>query len=453
MFLQVELLRLQLSSSYPELEIRSVDGFQGREKEAVVLSLVRSNPAGKLGFLTERRRLNVAVTRGRRQAAVVADAETVSKDPFLAEFVSYLREEGEVRSAVLYAEEVDKTELVRPEGMELTIKDGSSDRQRENRKKKEPSSGAKKKQRKQETKAANKVPEHSKVSIFKERHGEKEQGKGSLEDDEEEKEAKRKEFMEIIQEFIESERDQHKFPTNLNSHDRLVIHELAEELGLIHESVGEAKQRRIVVKKKYQPSRKSEVKSSEAQQPMLVEESSEHKEDVSAKDRNKDMLTCDTCTSSVPRTNIELHKLRCSGPKVPSTAETKKRPPKKPKGKKKSEQAQEEEDIDKLLASFDKLDNVCNGEGCKQKISVLGVTCDHCRRRFCLTHGLPEAHGCGDAARRAARMQISREGRLYSGSGRPDHKPDAVRRRQLEGKLGKKLQDMEGQRKTKKKEK
>lgn len=43
---QVELLRLRLSSQYPTLEIKSVDGFQGREKEAVVISLVRSNPKG-----------------------------------------------------------------------------------------------------------------------------------------------------------------------------------------------------------------------------------------------------------------------------------------------------------------------------------------------------------------------------------------------------------------------
>jgi superfamily I DNA and/or RNA helicase len=47
---QVEMIRLQLSEKYPTLEVRSVDGFQGREKEAVILSLIRSNnqvsPAG-----------------------------------------------------------------------------------------------------------------------------------------------------------------------------------------------------------------------------------------------------------------------------------------------------------------------------------------------------------------------------------------------------------------------
>ena len=49
--------------------------------------------------------------------------------------------------------------------------------------------------------------------------------------------------------------------------------------------------------------------------------------------------------------------------------------------KKKNESKDEEDDIDKLLAAFDKVDNVCNGEGCKAKIATLGVTCEHCRRR------------------------------------------------------------------------
>lgn len=47
---KVDLLRQKLSARHPELEIKSVDGFQGREKEAVVLSLVRSNRKGDLFF-------------------------------------------------------------------------------------------------------------------------------------------------------------------------------------------------------------------------------------------------------------------------------------------------------------------------------------------------------------------------------------------------------------------
>ena len=79
---QVELLQLNLQQ-FPGLEVKSVDGFQGREKEAVILSLVRSNRSRQLGFLVEKRRLNVAVTRARRQLVVVCDSGTVSQDPFL----------------------------------------------------------------------------------------------------------------------------------------------------------------------------------------------------------------------------------------------------------------------------------------------------------------------------------------------------------------------------------
>ncbi len=80
---QVELIRLQLRGEYPTLEVKSVDGFQGREKEAVVLSLVRSNPQGEVGFLAESRRLNVAITRARRHCAIIGNSETVSHDPVL----------------------------------------------------------------------------------------------------------------------------------------------------------------------------------------------------------------------------------------------------------------------------------------------------------------------------------------------------------------------------------
>ena len=53
------------------LEVGTVDGFQGREKEAIVISMVRSNPRRSVGFLCEARRMNVAVTRGRRHVCLV----------------------------------------------------------------------------------------------------------------------------------------------------------------------------------------------------------------------------------------------------------------------------------------------------------------------------------------------------------------------------------------------
>jgi superfamily I DNA and/or RNA helicase len=71
------------------LEIGSVDGFQGREKEAVILSLVRSNEGGQIGFLSDMRRLNVAITRARRCLVVIGDSATITRHPVYEKFVAH----------------------------------------------------------------------------------------------------------------------------------------------------------------------------------------------------------------------------------------------------------------------------------------------------------------------------------------------------------------------------
>ncbi|RHY45466.1 hypothetical protein DYB34_010996 [Aphanomyces astaci] len=80
---QVGVLRRLLHPVHPTLEIRSVDGFQGCEKEAVVMSLVRSNCKSAVGFLADDRRMNVAVTRAKRHVALIGDTDTLGHHPFL----------------------------------------------------------------------------------------------------------------------------------------------------------------------------------------------------------------------------------------------------------------------------------------------------------------------------------------------------------------------------------
>eukprot|EP01029_Cantina_marsupialis_P030820 TRINITY_DN84839_c0_g2_i2.p1 TRINITY_DN84839_c0_g2~~TRINITY_DN84839_c0_g2_i2.p1 ORF type:complete len:442 (-),score=144.07 TRINITY_DN84839_c0_g2_i2:127-1452(-) len=102
---QVSLLRHLLHSKYPKIEIRSVDGFQGREKELIVLSMVRSNELREIGFLSDRRRTNVAVTRARRGLFVVGDSFTLQTDSLLKSLMEHIEENGSVRSALEFVDE------------------------------------------------------------------------------------------------------------------------------------------------------------------------------------------------------------------------------------------------------------------------------------------------------------------------------------------------------------
>ncbi|KAM1197365.1 hypothetical protein ACFX2I_008967 [Malus domestica] len=104
---QVVLLRMLRSNDdkLKDLEISTVDGFQGREKEAIIISMVRSNSKKEVGFLKDHRRMNVAVTRARRQCCLVCDTETVSSDAFLKRLIEYFEEHGEYLSASEYSNE------------------------------------------------------------------------------------------------------------------------------------------------------------------------------------------------------------------------------------------------------------------------------------------------------------------------------------------------------------
>lgn len=81
------------------VEIGSVDSFQGREKEVVILSLVRSNDTGEVGFLDDTRRMNVGMTRARRLLIVIGDSGTIVRHPFYKDFLAYVEQLGAHRSA------------------------------------------------------------------------------------------------------------------------------------------------------------------------------------------------------------------------------------------------------------------------------------------------------------------------------------------------------------------
>lgn len=204
---QVEILK---SMGMP-VEIRTVDGFQGGEREAVVLSLVRSSPQkGSIGFLRDDRRLNVAVTRAKRHCCVVADSETVSLSPFVKNLIEWIEQHGEHRSALDYI--MDETHVQISDDLlqaqlelENYLRNGYAKSKKDDAKKKETNAKPLKKKNDNETSAA--AREALLVSVRKFH----ETGKGG---------------------------DELVLSSELSKGDRHAVHELAEELGILHVSSG-----------------------------------------------------------------------------------------------------------------------------------------------------------------------------------------------------------------------
>ena len=84
--------------------INTIDSFQGQEKEIVIISLVRSNENGDIGFLKDYRRMNVAMTRAKSKLIVIGDSATIGNDSFYAKMLEYVELIGGYRSAfeILY---------------------------------------------------------------------------------------------------------------------------------------------------------------------------------------------------------------------------------------------------------------------------------------------------------------------------------------------------------------
>lgn len=102
---QVYLLQEQLQHTpglqpySAKIAVNTIDSFQGQERDIVYIGLTRSNTDGMIGFLSDIRRMNVAMTRARKKLVVIGDSATLSSLPFYADFIAFAQEKDAYQSA------------------------------------------------------------------------------------------------------------------------------------------------------------------------------------------------------------------------------------------------------------------------------------------------------------------------------------------------------------------
>ncbi len=93
----------ELQAHAGRISVNTIDSFQGQERDIVYISMTRSNSEGTIGFLSDIRRMNVAMTRARKKLVVIGDSATLSQFPFYANFIAYTESINAYKSAWEFA--------------------------------------------------------------------------------------------------------------------------------------------------------------------------------------------------------------------------------------------------------------------------------------------------------------------------------------------------------------
>jgi len=218
-----------------------VDGFQGGEREAVVLSLVRSSACGGedgVGFLKDDRRLNVAITRARRHCCVICDTETISQQPFLRGLVDWVDSHGDIVSAM----EIEQRRNLSPAVSDNIIQQTPEPERRESQRMIKLSS---------ETKL---IPKKT-VSVSRPEPVKNDSKLQSLTSRPQQNEKQEDDSSRVLRNKLLNFKDTSNeneicFDSSLSKFQRREIHQICEEIGLLHRSEGsEGVDRKIIVSK------------------------------------------------------------------------------------------------------------------------------------------------------------------------------------------------------------
>ena len=101
---QARLIRRLLKMNYflkayrRRITVNTVDGFQGQERDVIVISMVRDNDDGTIGFLRDLRRMNVAITRAKMKLIIIGNTQILSRHRFYRELIQYIRDHGEIHA-------------------------------------------------------------------------------------------------------------------------------------------------------------------------------------------------------------------------------------------------------------------------------------------------------------------------------------------------------------------
>ena len=407
---------VKVNDNIRKIEVSTVDGFQGREKEIIIISMVRSNIKKNVGFLGDYRRMNVAVTRAKRYVGLICDSETVKQDAFLKKLVEYFEANGDVRSASEFMGNKDVRFNIGSTGKDVVINDkiGVKDNQiKENKvSNKNENVNINNAKNKKKKKKKNDIKDEiedlkTKTVDIKESNSKQGDNINKLEIAQEEI---LNSYYELIQEFIEEEEELiFELPSNLNSYERMKIHEFADSKKLMHESIGTGNERHIILqkmKKKIIANPSPALSKSEVQQQPKIEINAIKKENTQVKLENNqpkieksDMIKADGKIE-------QLHQVQGNNNKAvgPNTKDQKK------KDKDKNKKEEEELDDDAFLNALITQNSKCHfSSNCTGNIQLLGIICKYCEYKFCTKHALAETHGCGDKAKEDARTKFKNE--------------------------------------------